>query len=119
MRISAIVPTLVLASTATAISDFQWAAKCGAKNPHVNTAIQKFCGKNDIVVPSNYANIGKVHEGFHVAIGGRCIPPQWVPSDWCYYQLSKLCANGNKQGLGHNRYGRNRCQEWHIDRRKM
>lgn len=117
MRISALLPALALASTATAVSDYEWSVKCGRKNPNVNTAIQKFCSKGNIVVPSEYAKWGKSHNGFHVAISGNCNPPQWVPQDWCRYQLSKLCARGNGQGLGNQRYGAGGCQGWHIDRR--
>lgn len=117
MRFLALLPTLALAAPAAAWSDYDWAVKCGRKNPAVNTAIQRFCAKGDIVVPSEYANRGKSHNGFHVAISGSCNPPQWVPTQWCRVQLTKLCANGDGQGLGNQRYGNGGCQGWHIDRR--
>lgn len=116
MRVSAIFPTLALASMATAWTDYKWAVKCGQKNPSVNTAIQQFCSKGDIVVPSDYAKWGKSVNGWHVSITGNCNPPQWVPREWCQKQLTKLCANGDAKGLGHQRYGNGGCQGWHVDR---
>jgi len=117
MRLATIVSAFALASGVTAWSDFADASKCGAKTPDINNAIGKFCSKKDLVVPSRYANRGVSVNGWHVAISGKCNPPQWVPFEYCRTQFARMCANGNGQGLNNKRFGRNGCQGWHIDRK--
>lgn len=118
MRISILLPTLALASSITAWSDYEAAVKCGQKNPDVNRAITAFCAKTDIVVPSDYASNGFGSNGYHVSISGKkCNPPQWVPQGYCRMQFAQMCANGDGKGLKNTRFGRNQCQGWHIVRR--
>lgn len=116
MRISNILPALALASTVSAWSDYENAVRCGKKSPDMNKAIEWFCNKGDITVPSLFAKRGYARNGAHVAISGNCKPPQWVPKQYCMTQFSKLCAN-SPGGYGHQRYGRNKCQGWHLDRK--
>lgn len=85
---------------------------CAGKNKHVMNAIDRFCKslmhltrspvkpshtefstagqKTDIVVPSGYANSGKMSNNGGkalVTISGGCKPPMWVPSKYCYSQM--------------------------------
>jgi hypothetical protein len=108
--------TLLVASLAaptTAASDYENSVACALKNPDINTAIQAFCAKTDIVAPSKYAHKGKGHNDVHVRIFGKCSPVQWVPTIYCESQFHEVCAN-NKHGLGVKHFGRDGCQHFHI-----
>ncbi|TKA34317.1 hypothetical protein B0A50_00297 [Salinomyces thailandicus] len=90
---------------------------CAGKNKHVMNAIDRFCQKTDIVVPSGYANSGKMSNNGGkalVTISGGCKPPMWVPSKYCYSQMYHVCATGGKKGHGNIAYGPNGCQLFEI-----
>jgi len=95
-----IVLLTLLATSASAATDFQNAVKCGKNFPKVNQAIEAFCSKktkngkpaNDLVVPSDYARegvltLGLQGSGIKVAINGNCSPAQWIPYKWCMAQF--------------------------------
>ncbi|TKA27180.1 hypothetical protein B0A50_04517 [Salinomyces thailandicus] len=96
--------------------------KCQKKNGHVVQAIQQFCGKTNLVVPSNYAVLG-AHVGTggpqdtRVYITGTCSPAQWVPQKYCLSQFYALCAGSphGSKGDSQGSYGRHGCQNWNID----
>jgi len=107
-------PTLLAAFTATTAlassNPYPDGAACLVKHPNIYTAIQDFCSKDNMVVPSTYANAGKSHGGKWVGIRGNCSPPQWVPSYYCTTQLQAVCANAPANGDNQATFGRNGCQ---------
>jgi hypothetical protein len=107
--------TFALAATASLVHADDWAnaVKCAEKNPDINTAIQQFCSKGDIMSPSHYAHKGKHVNGVGVRIGGHCSPAEWVPPNYCTSQFHQVCAH-HKHGHGHQHYGTNGCQKFHI-----
>ncbi|EME45020.1 hypothetical protein DOTSEDRAFT_33622 [Dothistroma septosporum NZE10] len=98
-----------------AFATVTYAGKCSIVNyPGVVNAIDRFCAKQDMTVPSNYAAAGK-NSGFpwpaaHVQINGNCGPAQWVPQKYCITQFQNMCGNQKTQ----QRFGRNGCQIWNI-----
>ncbi|KAK3722517.1 hypothetical protein LTR37_002509 [Vermiconidia calcicola] len=87
---------------------------CMEKAPNVHKAIEKFCKKTDMVVPSNYAHMGETVGNTFIQIMGPCDPPQWVPQQACWSQFHHICRHGNSRGEGTKQYGRQGCQEWVI-----
>ena len=90
------------------------AARCHRKNKNAFDAIRKFCyGRSGITVPSNYAKQEKYAGNAFVKIGesSTCNPPQWVPRRYCISQFYQICAN---KKWGKARFGRNKCQSFHI-----
>ncbi|KAK4901819.1 hypothetical protein LTS10_011306 [Elasticomyces elasticus] len=109
---------MALAATAMAKTDQQ---KCQHKNGHAVQAIQRFCQKTDMVIPSDYARNG-AHVGTggphdtRVHIDGSCNPWQWVPQKYCLSQLYNMCAQGDGAGsYGARFYGNNNCQTWVLN----
>jgi len=77
-----------MAFTTTTMADsYPDGAACLISRPNLYTAINNFCTKNNMVVPSSYANAGKSHNGKWVGIRGTCKPAQWVPQHYCISQL--------------------------------
>jgi hypothetical protein len=72
MKLSSVVPLGGFASLTVLATELSDAANCLVKHPNIYQAIGAFCGKTDIVVPSTYANAGKVHNGKWVGIAGNC-----------------------------------------------
>ena len=70
-------PMLTLATAAYALSD---QAACANKRYGGSTvaAIQAFCSKTDMVVPSTYAQNGHTSGGQKVAISGKSFPLSYV-----------------------------------------
>lgn len=98
---------LLLAISSLAAADNQ--QFCSTHHPFIYGAINQFCSKTDMVVPSKYATDGvKASNGAYVKITGNCSPAQWVPSYWCTEQLLQVCAQTD--GQGSQRFGRNGCQ---------
>jgi hypothetical protein len=108
--------TLILLTSLAAITsanDWANAVNCAQKNPDINTAIDAFCSKGNIVVPSKYARQGKGHNGMHVKVYGKCSPAQWIPPTYCRSQFHAVCAH-HKLGLGKKSFGRGGCQHFKI-----
>ncbi|KAK4992235.1 hypothetical protein LTR50_001214 [Elasticomyces elasticus] len=96
---------------------------------HVVQAINDFCSKRDITVPSSYAwtgvkrgtewagNIPGKHLGTsRVRIDGFCSNGHsWVPQYWCKKQFLDVCAKGNYNGFGEGFFGKNGCQKFIIE----
>ena len=64
--------------------------KCLEKAPSVVKAIEVFCSKRDLMVPSNYAMSGATDSlppRRFVQITGPCKPKQWIPPKYCKSQL--------------------------------
>lgn len=80
----------------------------------IMTAINRFCAKTDMVVPSPYANNGVTVNGWTVRIKGSCKPAQWVPSYWCTTQLHDVCGEYTEGGIGLAKYGKNGCQGFFV-----
>ncbi|KAI5357290.1 hypothetical protein Slin15195_G115020 [Septoria linicola] len=88
---------------------------CGRKNKYVVQAVNDFCKKKNIVVPSDYAGSGSRVNYFALPfISGTCNPPQWVPSHICKAQFFQMCINGDAIGQRLAKFGRNKCQTWEI-----
>lgn len=115
MKLTTFLPALAFVASATAASDYENAMKCGKKNPEINSAIEQFCRKGNMIVPSKYAGEGHTYGGIHVAIHGTCEPQQWVPPEYCNLQFHEICAH-HKHGAGFKRY--NGCQDFRIERVK-
>ena len=119
MKLLTPLTTLLLTTLATAdVMSNDWAnsGTCGAKNPSTNTAIEQFCSKGDIVVPSDYASNGVNVDGVVVKVTGQC-GYQWLPPAWCRAQFHAVCANGGPHaGGGHRVF--NGCQKFVIERVK-
>lgn len=107
--------TLALTATLTTAKTNEQICASKAGSDFVG-AINAFCDKTNIVVPSPYGNAGKVVGNAKVRITGKCKPAQWVPSYWCRVQMMALCAsNPDNAGLGIDRaYGKNGCQFFEI-----
>lgn len=112
--------TALLATSTLALTDQQ---ECQHKNGHAVQAIQQFCAKTNIVVPSTYAANG-AHVGTNgphdtrVSITGVCSPAQWVPQKYCLSQFYNMCATGNDVGdTAGRQYGAGtyKCQSWALD----
>ncbi|KAK4995998.1 hypothetical protein LTR66_004291 [Elasticomyces elasticus] len=96
---------------------------------HVVQAINDFCSKRDITVPSTYAwtgvkrgtewagNLPGKHLGTsRVRIDGFCSNGHsWVPQYWCKKQFLDVCAKGNYNGFGEGFFGKNGCQKFIIE----
>lgn len=93
--------------------------------PELNNAIDQFCHKkdasgkltNDLMVPSNYADMGVQIGSLLVKIYGSCNPPQYVPADICVQQFHDMCAGGaeeNNAAYGWNQLPGSRCQAWYY-----
>ena len=106
-----------LAASTSADNDWNNAVKCAQKNPDINTAIDKFCSKGNIMVPSKYARLGKGHNGVHVKVYGKCSPAQWIPPNFCRSQFHAVCAR-HKGGKGKKAFGRGGCQHFKIGGKK-
>ena len=96
--------------------------ECTKRSPSIMYAIGRFCQKNDLVVPSDYAVTGAhgtyndPHTRTKVYITGSCKPPQWVPQEFCFSQFKELCADSqDKTFSGVEYFGRSNCQRWHIE----
>ena len=92
--------------------------ECSRIHPRVLNAIDTFCKKTDIVIPSWYGNAGAVDKDdvFWVGITGKCKPAQWVPQKYCKSQFYDMCAHADKNGESTRHYGNGKCQEWGIYR---
>jgi len=114
--------TLALAAAGLVSADN--AALCAAKNAGLMTAIDKFCAKTNMVVPSTYTG----HDGgaqspdkhTKIWIDGYCTPPQWIPQQYYYSQFYEMCAKGGKHGGSVKDFGKKDskysppCQVWNI-----
>ncbi|KAK3713744.1 hypothetical protein LTR37_008230 [Vermiconidia calcicola] len=107
-----IISGLFLALVATVSAATPGATTCLIRHPGIYTAIQDFCNKGNIMVPSKYALSGKKHGGMYINISGNCKPKQWVPRKWCTKHFMRLCARSNDQGANRRKLGRNHCQTW-------
>jgi len=85
-------------------------AACLVNHPNLYTAINQFCAKNDIVIPSAYANAGSSHNGKWVGVRGTCNPKQWLPQQYCVSQLQTVCARAPANANNQMKFGRNGCQ---------
>ncbi|KAK3621634.1 hypothetical protein LTR56_022673 [Elasticomyces elasticus] len=115
MKIAAI-STLLFAAAAMADSDED---RCRHRKGggHTVTAIKNFCGKTDMVVPSQYAQNGKWKNNAHAFISGNCSPAQWVPQYWCEKQFLAMCANGPwTENAMSQRFGNNGCQTFALNK---
>lgn len=68
-----------LAFSAPAVEAVSHYDKCAHKSAEVIKAIDRFCSKKNIVVPSGYALGGHTIANAYVNIVGDCHPKQWVP----------------------------------------
>lgn len=107
-----ILPLLAYAALVAADSK----SACAAKNHNLMIAIDDFCGKSNLVVPSAYAKKGKLglDQHTHISISGNCKPAQWVPSKYCHAQFYDMCAHGGEHGGNKRAYGKGGCQKWNI-----
>jgi len=111
MKFIATILAAIMAFAALATADsYPFGAQCLTNHPNIYTAINLFCTKKDMVVPSSYTNAGKSHNGKWVGIRGTCKPKQWVPQHYCVSQLQAVCAHAPANGNNQARYGRNGCQ---------
>ncbi|GAB1740503.1 hypothetical protein NU219Hw_g5606t1 [Hortaea werneckii] len=117
------IPTLLVALlAATEVTAKTNRDICWGKNSNVVQAIDAFCSKGNIVVPSPYAKKGgsaRKKAGTRaakVAVTGSCNPPQWVPQKYCKSQFMGMCARSQKGSFGASakQFGRNKCQNWSI-----
>ena len=113
MKFTSLFLALAAITASASASDWANAVKCAEKNPDINTAIQAFCSKGDMMAPSPYAHKGKHVNGVGVRIRGHCSPAEWVPPLYCTSQFHYICAH-HEHGHGRKRYGTNGCQEFHI-----
>ncbi|TKA44987.1 hypothetical protein B0A54_03279 [Friedmanniomyces endolithicus] len=105
---------LTLAALATATSD-QDACTAQHGGKHAVQAIQAFCAKTDMVVPSSYAQTGHSVVNARVFISSNCSPAEWVPQYWCLTQFYSLCAAGDFiDGSTSGRYGKGGCQYFEL-----
>ncbi|KAK5109684.1 hypothetical protein LTR62_006806 [Meristemomyces frigidus] len=114
MRLLAL--TVAAATLAIAYDIAADQATCAGKKHGHNAvaAIQQFCAKTDMVVPSDYASTGATHGGARAFITSKCNPPQWVPAYWCEAQFYNLCATSELGIAGTLRFGTDGCQYFSI-----
>ncbi|KAK8215078.1 hypothetical protein M8818_002088 [Zalaria obscura] len=117
MKLTAITSTLIILAPVAMASDI---SVCQSKSLQIVAAIEKFCSKTNMVVPSWYAHVGATVGDRSVWIEGAphqtCNPPQWVPQEYCRSQLFHVCAGGTKEGFGYAYYGagNSKCQVFTI-----
>ncbi|KAK5173302.1 uncharacterized protein LTR77_001983 [Saxophila tyrrhenica] len=120
MQLFSLFTTLLVAVSATSVhgdamsNDWENAGVCGSKNANANAAIEAFCSKGDIVVPSKYAQDGARRGNMHARITGNC-GGQWIPPEWCRAQFHQICAHGGPRGGGHRKY--NGCQLFQLTKK--
>ncbi|KAK3723722.1 hypothetical protein LTR37_001603 [Vermiconidia calcicola] len=118
MKLLSLIAALAFATTTLAgdpmANDWKNAGECAQHSPDINAAIDDFCNKGDIMVPSKYARNGKTSGSAHVSIKGSCSPKQWVPKTYCQAQFHAVCANGGPLGGGKKKF--NGCQKFVINR---
>ncbi|KAM3415186.1 hypothetical protein BST61_g10306 [Cercospora zeina] len=115
MRLLFLAFTAILGTTLAAVRPDE--IQCSIKNQYVVDAINRFCSKTNMVVPSDYSKAGVKSNPFPyawVAINGKCNPPQWVPSKICKSQFFMMCNTGDKVGQNAWTFGKNDCQRWDI-----
>lgn len=105
-------PTILLAMMA-AFGAADDSFSCQQRHPQYWNAINKFCAKTDIVVPTNYSERGKGVNAHRAFITGNCNPKQWVPSDVCRGQFYSMCI-GADNDITFRNYGTNNCQRWTL-----
>ena len=102
MKIRVFLPfAMALTGTANATNY----ATCFNKAANVASAIWDFCAKTNIMVPSDYASMGKMNGDAFVTILGSCKPKEWVPQDVCREQFYEMCAAGDHLGNSRNTIG--------------
>lgn len=106
---------IAMASADVMGNDWSNAGKCASKNADANAAIEAFCSKGDIIIPSDYAKNGVNVGGMVAKVNGDC-GWQWLPPVWCRAQFHAVCAQGGQHGGGYRQF--NGCQNFHIMRVK-
>jgi len=96
--------------------------KCWDKNQNVVKCIKAFCGATtNLVAPSTFAQEGQnagdggSRDAAIYISGTKCVPPQWIPQEYCYSQFYNMCATGGRAGQNERSYGRDSCQDWTIE----